>query len=83
MIFRGYWIKKMVFGVPERAVLCVFFKFFYVFFYFLLVFFVNLFPTAATKCCIPQLPPNVVSHCAATKCRNRDKKMNFGGFIHP
>ena len=50
-----------------------FFMFFFIFFYFLF-FFVNLYPTAAIKCCIPQLPPNIVSRYAATKCRNRDKK---------
>ena len=73
----------MVFGVPEHAVFCVFFYsfmfflcFFYVFFYFLF-FFVNLYPPATTKCCIPPLPPDVVSHCTATKCRNWDKKKWF------
>ena len=61
----------------------LFFLLFFLFFhdsfiFFCFCFFENLYPTAATKCCIQQLPPNVVSHCAATKCRNRDKKnLNF------
>ena len=52
-------------------IFCEFFDFF--------DFFVNLYPTSATKCCMPLLSLNVVSHCVATKYPNLDKKMIFGG----
>jgi len=66
MIFKGDWIKKMIFGVLVRAVFLkkyalfgqnwIFFYYLFIFFYLFLFF------------CIPQLPPNVVSHTAVTKC---------------
>ena len=66
MIFRGDWIQKMIFGVLVRAVFLkkyalfgqnwIFFYYLFIFFYLFLFF------------CIPQLPPNVVSHTAVTKC---------------
>ena len=37
----------------------------------------NLYPTAATKCCIPLLPPNVVYRFVATKCCKLDKKNDY------
>ena len=63
--------------------------FFYLFFIFqdFFYFFVNLYPTAPTKCCIPHcchqmlyptlLSPNVVYRFVATKCRKLDKKNDY------
>ena len=60
-----------------------FFYYLFIFFYF----FVNLYPTAPTKCCIPHcchqmlyptlLSPNVVYRFVATKCRKLDKKNDY------
>ena len=83
----GYWIKKWFWEFLSA-------HFFVFFFYLFMIFWqVSLsFIFFFLRICIQQLPPNVVSHCAATKCCNRDKKMifeggikktNFGGFIHP
>jgi len=56
-------------------------------FLFFFIFFVNLYPTAPTKCCIPHcchqmlyptlLSPNVVYRFVATKCRKLDKKNDY------
>ena len=64
-----------------------FFLLFIYLFLFFFYFFVNLYPTAPTKCCIPHcchqmlyptlLSPNVVYRFVATKCRKLDKKNDF------
>ena len=64
-----------------------FFLLFIYLFLFFFYFFVNLYPTAPTKCCIPHcchqmlyptlLSPNVVYRFVATKCRKLDKKNDY------
>ena len=81
-----FWIKLDFFYY-----LFIFFYFFFIFFYF----FVNLYPTAATKWCIPHCCHQML--CTALSRLNVVnwikkmiiegggvvKKMIFGGFIHP